>query len=70
MMTTTEHLFLEWGVRQTYPITEEEFYSLLKEEGEKVWIIENQANGDGTYTNQLDINGHKYIIVTSKKLQQ
>ncbi len=67
-MTTIDRLFLEWGVRETYPITEEEFYSLLKEEGEKTWIIENEDNGDGTFTNELQINEHKYRIITSKML--
>lgn len=68
-MSTVEKLFIEWGVRETYPITEEEFFALVKEEGDKVWTTENQNNGDGTYTNELDINGHKYKIVTQKKLE-
>ena len=68
-MSTTDRLFIEWGVRETYPITEEEFFALIKEEGDKTWTTENQDNGDGTYTNELDINGHKYKIVTQKKLE-
>jgi len=68
-MSTTDRLFIEWGVRETYPITEEEFFALIKEEGDKTWTTENQDNGDGTYTNELSINGHKYKIVTQKKLE-
>ncbi len=68
-MNVVEMLFNEWGLRETYPVTEEEFFTLIKEEGDKTWTTENQDNGDGTYTNELDINGHKYTIVTQKKLQ-
>ena len=68
-MSIVEKLLMEWGLRETYPVNEEEFFALIKEEGDKTWVTKDQDNGDGTYTNELDINGHKYTIVTRKKLE-
>ncbi len=67
-MSTANQLFKDWGPREVYPITEDEFHSLLNEEGQQVWAKKNVDNKDGTFTNELKIGEGKFLIVTQKKL--
>ncbi len=67
-MSTTDQLFKDWGPREVYPITEDEFRLLLIEEGNQVWVVKNLDNNDGTFTNELKVAETKYLIVTQKKL--
>ena len=68
-MKTVDSLVQIWGVRATYPVTLSEFLSLLSEEGEKTWVVENEDNQDGTFTNEIHVNEHRYVIVTQQKIQ-
>lgn len=67
-MNVVKKLLKDWGNREVYPITEEEFYSLLSDYGNQTWTKKNMDNGDGTFTNELKIGDSMYLIVTQKTL--
>jgi|WetSurMetagenome_2_1015567.scaffolds.fasta_scaffold459064_1 hypothetical protein len=66
--TATEiltELFSQWGERDVYPLTVEEF-SVLKEIAES--SVLNRDNGDGTFYHEVCIENKKFALSTKGKI--